>query len=407
MDTRMLWRRGLGLVALIAVCPTPGAAQSQPLDTPVKLDDGESVRISGLVSGTLFMNRALFGQFGQGQNAEWADRTELPGNNTFTDGDIRNTRLRLDFTAGESVDGWSPRASIEVDFFGGQDAPPFGDEQPRLRLRIAYADLTNGRTTVRIGQMYAPLLGELPQSVSHVAFPIGYGSAGVIGWRFPGLFVYHDLVRGQRTTLGLQLAIMKGSGPVPQGAAAAVGTGEAAGLPQLEARVDLGSHGDGLAWGSYLVGHVGWEASNGLGTPDSTNRRSTGWALEGGWKLAPGRLVLHGNAYYGRLLGANFGHITQFGPVQGWGAWAQAGYNLTPRWSVWAFSGLDAPDADRFARESGKSLDRLKNQTVAGMVRYQVGRYAIGLEYLRATTDWSGTGRTRAQQFALSMLYRI
>ena len=31
-------------------------------------------------------------------------------------------------------------------------APPFGDESPLLRVRFAYADLTNGRTTLRIGQ---------------------------------------------------------------------------------------------------------------------------------------------------------------------------------------------------------------------------------------------------------------
>ena len=407
MDTRMLWRHGVPAALLIALCPNPGAAQTQSVDNPVKLDDGESVRISGLVSGTVFVNRALFGAFGQGQNAEYADKTELRHNNTFADGDIRNTRLRFDFSAGEVFDGWSPRASVEVDFFGGQDAPPFGDEQPRLRVRVAYADLTNGRTTVRIGQNYAPLLGELPQSASHVAFPLGFGSAGAIGWRFPGVFVYHDLVRGRQTTLGLQLAVMKGSGPIPGGAAAPVGTGEASGLPQLEARFDLGGRAQGLVWGTYLVGHMGWEAMNGLGMPDSADERVSGWALEAGWKLAPGRVTLHGNAYYGRLLGANFGHITQFGKVQGWGAWAQAGYNLSKHWSAWAFYGLDDPDEARFARETGRTLDRVKNQSVSGMLRYQITRYAIGLEYLRAATDWSVTGRSHAHQYALSVLYRI
>src|SRR5213592_4288008 len=273
MDTRMLWRHGVPAALVIALCPSPGAAQTQPVDNPVKLDDGESVRISGLVSGTVFVNRALFGAFGQGQNAEWADKTELRHNNTFADGDIRNTRLRFDFSAGEVFDGWSPRATVAVDFFGGQDAPPFGDEQPRLRVRVAYADLTNGRTTVRIGQNYAPLLGELPQSASHVAFPLGFGSAGAIGWRFPGVFVYHDLARGRQTTLGLQLAVMKGSGPIPSGAAVPVGTGEASGLPQLEGRLDLGGRAHGLAWGTYLVGHVDWKALNGLEHSEVDSRK--------------------------------------------------------------------------------------------------------------------------------------
>ena len=52
MDTRMLWRHGVPAALLIALCPSPGAAQTQSVDNPVKLDDGESVRISGLVSGT-------------------------------------------------------------------------------------------------------------------------------------------------------------------------------------------------------------------------------------------------------------------------------------------------------------------------------------------------------------------
>src|SRR5881398_3695483 len=152
--------------------------------------------------------------------------------------------------------GAAPGTAIGVlqNLFAGGDI-----RNTRLRVRVAYADLTNRRTTVRIGQMYAPLLGELPQSASHVAFPLGFGSAGVIGWRFPGVFVYHDLVRGRQTTLGLQLAVMKGSGPVPGGAAAPVGTGEASGLPQLEARFDLGGRSRGLAWGTYLVGHVDWK----------------------------------------------------------------------------------------------------------------------------------------------------
>ena len=142
-----------------------------------------------------------------------------------------------------------------------------------LRVRVAYADLTNGRTTVRIGQNYAPLLGELPQSASHVAFPLGFGSAGVIGWRFPGFFLYHDLARGRQTTLGLQLAVMKGSGPIPSGAAVPVGTGEASGLPQLEGRLDLGGRAHGLAWGTYLVGHVDWKALNGLEHSEVDSRK--------------------------------------------------------------------------------------------------------------------------------------
>ena len=37
------------------------------------------------------------------------------------------------------------------------------------------------------------MFGETPVSLTHIAFPLGYGASGKIGWRFPGIFLYHDL----------------------------------------------------------------------------------------------------------------------------------------------------------------------------------------------------------------------
>src|SRR5206468_1987095 len=132
----------------------------------------------------------------------------------FLDGDIRNTRIRFDLSAGPVLGRLAPKATLEADFFGAiNGTPPFGDEQPQLRARFAYVDLTNGHTTLRVGQFWAPLFGELPVSVTHLAFPLGYGATGMIGWRFPGGFLYHALRPGQPPTVQLQLALLKGSGP--------------------------------------------------------------------------------------------------------------------------------------------------------------------------------------------------
>src|SRR5712664_4381915 len=225
----MAWFTAVTIV-LVAFLEGPSAASAQQ---SVKLGAGDTLTISGFINATMFNNRWLF-DFGQGQNAEWASLAQPATDQGFLDGDIRNTRIRFDFASGPVLGKWAPKATLEADFFGAfNGAPPFGDEQPQLRARFAYVDLTDGRTTLRIGQFWAPLFGEVPVSVTHLAFPLGYGAAGMIGWRFPGIFVYHDLNPGKPTTAQLVLSLLKGSGPAV--GATGVGSGEASGKPQFEA----------------------------------------------------------------------------------------------------------------------------------------------------------------------------
>ncbi|TLY55044.1 MAG: hypothetical protein E6K55_04305, partial [Gemmatimonadetes bacterium] len=172
------------------------AARAQQV---VKLGEGETLTISGFINGTLFNDVGLFSSFGLGQNAEIAAApgvavTSQPGvDRGIFDGDVRNTRLNFTFNAPAVLGKWAPRATIEADFFGAfNGGTPFGDEQPQFRVRHAFVDLSNGRTTLRIGQYWAPLFGEtaafIPVSVTHIAFPVGLG-ASMIGWRFPGVFL--------------------------------------------------------------------------------------------------------------------------------------------------------------------------------------------------------------------------
>ncbi len=394
------------LGALVVVgSATPARAQES-----VKVGEGETLTIGGFISSTLFYDYGLWGAFGQGQNAEYAaaPASQPRTDKSILDGDVRNTRLNFAFKGQPVVGAWEPHAFLEVDFFGGQDAPPFGDEQPRLRVRHAYADLTNGTTTVRIGQWWAPLFGEVPVSMSHIAFPLGYGSAGMIGWRFPGIFLYQKLGSGSGEVNGeLQLAAMKGAGPPANthDTANGIGNGEASGLPQLEARLNLNGKRENLDWLLYAVGHVDWKDTTGTGLEGSDQ---TAWAVEGGGKLAPGKLTLHGNIYYGRGIGENFAFITQQGDVRGWGAWAQAGYALMPTFDVWGFWGVDQPDVKKFAEDHPAlaPLLRQRNVNTNAMLRYHVGRYALGLEWLKSMTRWS-TGRSVADQYSLSVMYTL
>jgi hypothetical protein len=227
---------------------------------------------------TMFYDHGLFGSFGQGQNAEFAAAPGAqPGaDKSIFDGDVRNTRINFTFNSTPVLGKWSPRATLEADFFGAfNGTPPFGDEQPQFRVRFAFVDLSNGRTTLRIGQFWSPMFGEVPVSLTHLAFPVGYGATGMIGWRFPGVFLYQDLsAAGAPLTVQLQLAAFKGSGPPAtardSAAAVNVGNGEASGLPQFEARLNFAKKTPKLSWSAYVVGHVDWKDTTGTGR-DTTN----------------------------------------------------------------------------------------------------------------------------------------
>src|SRR5213082_3643537 len=249
MRTRMASFSTLAVTGVLIL----GGARAVSAQQVVKLAEGETLTISGFISATLFNDRGLFSSFGQGQNAEIAAApASQPGpNRGIFDGDVRNTRLNFTFNAPAVLGKWAPRATIEADFFGAfNGVPPYGDEQPQFRIRHAFVDLSNGRTTLRIGQFWAPFFNtDIPVSLAHIPFPVGLGSGGVVGWRFPGVFLYHDLTPTNPLKIQLQLAALKGSGP-PASArdtANVIGNGEASGAPQLETRLNAARKFDKLS----------------------------------------------------------------------------------------------------------------------------------------------------------------
>ncbi len=398
-----------------------GGARATSAQQVVKFGEGQTLTISGFVSATLFNDRGLFSSFGQGQNAEIAAcRVPIPGctgqpgvNQGIFDGDVRNTRINFTFNAPPVLGKWAPRATIEADFFGAFNgaAPvaPFGDEQPQFRVRHAFVDLSNGRTTLRIGQYWAPLFGEtaafIPVSLTHIAFPVGLGSS-MIGWRFPGVFLFHDLTPTSPLKLQLEIAALKGTGLPASGrdTTNVIGSGEASGLPQIETRLNAARKFANVSWNGFVVYHLDWKDINGTGVPGS---KITDWGVETGQYIAVSSFTLHGTFYYGKGLGSQFGMITQFQPqIRGWGAWAQAGYDFTSHWSLWADYGIDQPDYARFNRETTLTLARQLSHTGSALLRFRAGRYAAGLEYFRNVTRWS-TGVTSADQYALSVLYTL
>jgi hypothetical protein len=413
MRTRMAPFSGL-VAAVVTMLAWTSRAEAQQV---VKLADGETLTISGFISASFYTDNGVFASFGQGQDAEIAAAPAAqPGTKqSFTNGDIRNTRIRFEFASQPVFGKWAPKGVLEADFFGsfvGAGAPPFQDEQPQFRARLLYADMSDGPTTLRIGQFWAPLFAEVPVSVTHIAFPLGFGSAGMIGWRFPGVFLYHDLSRaGAPISTQLQVAVMKGSGPAVGAidAANGIGTGEASGLPQLEARLNFGKSSGSMKWTAYVVGHLDWKDTTGNGGASTSNLSAD--AVEVGGSIVMGQLTVHGNFYDGKAIGQEFAFITQYGQtagqgnIKGYGAWIQAGYDFTPHWSLWAFYGLDQPDYKTFATDEAPAvLPRQGSHDGDALVRWRAGRYAVGLEYFWNLTRYN-TGVGRAGQLALSTQY--
>src|SRR5213078_336340 len=254
MRTRMASFSTLAVAGVLILGARAATAQQV-----VRLGEGETLTIGGFFSATLFNDRGLFSSFGQGQNVEIAAApANQPGpNRGLFDGDVRNTRLNFTFNAPAVLGKWAPRATIEADFFGTFNGnPPFGDEQPQFRIRHAFVDLSNGRTTVRIGQFWAPFFNtDIPVSLTHIAFPVGLGSGGVVGWRFPGVFLYHDLTPTSPLKLQLQVAALKGSGVAAslRDTTNVIGSGEASGLPQVETRLNAARKFGTASWNGFVA----------------------------------------------------------------------------------------------------------------------------------------------------------
>jgi hypothetical protein len=401
MRIRPAWVSVFVMVGLVTLGGAESVLAQAGGGQVVKLGEGETLTISGFINATLYGNNGFFG-FGNGQNAEFANPAQPATDKNYVDGDVRNTRLNFTFSGPVVLGKWTPKATLEADFFGAfNGAPPFGDEQPQMRVRFAFVDLTNGRTTLRIGQFWSPLFGEVPVSITHVAFPLGYGATGMIGWRFPGVFLYHELNPGKPTTMQIVLAALKNGGPDVGGG---IPGGAASGAPQLEARLNVGHRKGTSNVTGYVVGHIDWKDTTAVGTAGN-NLQGSG--IEAGGNVTIDKFTVHGNVYTGKAMGQQFAHIAQQGNVKGWGAWVQGGYEFTPHWGAWVYYGLDRPDQ---ANSPGLPAvnPRLKNDDISGMLRFRAGRYQVGAEYFRSETTYGGaTGKQHANQLALSVMYTI
>ena len=232
--------------------------------------------------------------------------------------DVRNSRFWLDFSGAKFAGDWVGGGRIEMDFYGGFNGTgPYSQQQPTPRLRQAYMDLTNPvtGTTVRVGQQWELMfpIDNIPDSLSHIAFPLGFGT-GMVGWRFPGVVVMQDLNHGSDgAKWRLDLGAFEGQWNGPGDNVNYLTAGNAGFRPQLEARLRVADK----TWVAYAATHYSEVNLKGVGNtvaaPIKDKVKSVGYEVGGAWM--PGPWVFKGLAYTGKGLGEIFGALSQFGDI--------------------------------------------------------------------------------------------
>jgi len=377
---------------------------------------GVSVALHGFINANAFSQSKAF-TYGNGANAEYP----IPGqggrvNDSLSGVDIRNTRFWLDFTGAKFNENWAGSGRIEMDFFGGFNGTgPYSQQQPTPRLRQAYMDLANASTgtTFRIGQMWDLMfpLEYVPQSLSHIAFPLGYGT-GMIGWRYPGIMVMQELNHGSEgVKWRFDLGVFEGSWNGPGLTTNYLTAGNAGFKPQVEARITA----KGSNWQVFGSTHYSKLDLHGVDgqtvTPIKSNIKSTAYEVGGMWM--PGNFIVKGAVYTGTAIAQIFGDLSQFGDIKDKGGFLQVGYKFTPNWSLYGTLAASKPNENDVLRwRAANAPGLLKNRQQALSLQYTAGAYDFSVEWLHSNLDSTtanGLGRqkTSANEVTLNGNYRF
>jgi hypothetical protein len=405
------------LLALAFAAPSAQAADENPW----------KFEFHGFVSASMYYQDQTYTN-GQGQGLLYAAPT--PGNSapctaaacpapasatasgSILSGDVRNSRMSFSMAGPKVFDGAAqPRAYLEFDFFGVTSAGAFGAEQPHPRLRVGFAELKFGNSNLTFGQQNQLVVVQIPGSLSHIANPVTYG-AGTIGWRTPGVrFTQTIPIDSMKLELAAEAVANKWSNGSTSLATspAGVGFGESSGMPMFQGRAKLDGKAGDFTYMAYLVGVYHKVDLNGFGD----NQALPGWAagktsisgnvFEVGGRFAYSIVNLSFNYYMGNATGNMLGSQLQFGDVADTGYWVNLGGNFTKELSLNVAYGANTPDAADMRRVGGNAV-RLENTVMGGMLKYQDGGYALGLEYWQNKSTYSTGAATKADTDAKQVL---
>ena len=399
--------------ALLLASAVATAAEEAPAPPPQFV-----FAMHGFVSGSIYYQDGNLGP-SEGQQSLFVNNqtptTRAPNVDRLVfGGDVRQSRFNFS-VAGPRVFGGAatPKAVLEIDFFGGFGSGNYGNASLTPRLRWAYAELDfGGGNRLLAGQTNDLIFAMAPTSLAHIAFPYGYGS-GNIGWRRPGLFGFHTFGSDTKMELAWEVGRSNwadsgavtgsantgngigqntvGSGGDPYG----FSFGEASGLPAVEARVTVSS---GTTLTAFVTGH--WQRIDRSGvnaTPPASGTTNTNLdviAGNVGAKMAAGPLTVAATAFTGKNLAPIIGDFLAFQPnsvgdVHEYGGWVQAGWNFTKELSLWGYIGTDKPN-QQDAIAAGYT--KIQNVTSSALLQYREGGFAVGPEWIHFYTKTRGSG---------------
>ncbi|HEU4384973.1 MAG TPA: hypothetical protein VFR85_15935 [Anaeromyxobacteraceae bacterium] len=378
----------------------------------------------GFVGASVFVQDASMGITPVGNNNQTGQIPVFAGNNAWNQGapdklmfggDVRQTRLNF-AVKGPTIGGdWTPNGVVELDWSGGFGGAPFGDENLLPRIRLAYVELSSGSNTIRVGQAHNLLVGFIPASAAHIAFPFAYG-AGLIGWRSPGITYLYKTTTSGGLNMEYGVQINRNSWYDLTASGTPVSQGEASGLPQVQARVMV-SQGKNTSpfplypvadWLFFVAGHYDVKDLTNVAAVAGTNQKDklTTYAVQAGYKSNQiENLTLAVNGWFGQNTGNLLGMIVQIGPVAqspanqdlasvtSYGVWGQVGYAFGGPWSLWGMMGFENPDwkdavwAFQTANNPGGAA-RVRNVNSAAMLAWREGSVVLGLEWLHSFTTY-------------------
>ncbi len=409
------------LLALAVMAPAARAADETP--NPWKFE------FHGLISASMYyQDQAFANAQGQGLMLAAPAPTNVAGGNclpagtcanpksaSMMSGDIRNSRFSFAMSGPKVFGDAQPRAYLEFDLFGPNGNGNFGSEQNIPRIRAAIAELKLGNTTVQVGQQNQLVVQQIIGSLGHLSNPVSYG-AGTIAWRTPGVRVTHAIpMEALKLTLAIEAVKNKWaeSATALTGGAtnpATIGLGEASGMPMIQGMARVDGTGGPVKFVGYLVGVYHSVDLNGFGDGQALpayaagKKSIDGNVIEVGGNVTFAPVNLAFNWYTGKSTGNMLGAIAQFGDIKDTGYWVQLAGYATKELSLSVAYGANTPDkAD--VRRTGNA--RLANNVVGGLLKYQDGSYAVGVEGWQTTTTWATTATTQLDTKGLQVMATV
>lgn len=378
--------------ALLVSWTAAAQAQEAPKPSPF------TFALHGFVSMTAYGQDGVTG-LSEGQQSLFAMPPELKTDKSSLGFDVRQSRFNFSVKGPQVFFGATPSAVLELDFMQGFGAGAFGNVSLLNRMRLAYSELNWGNHRLVFGQNNDLTFAQAPYSLSHIAFPLGYGT-GNIGWRRPGIFGYHTF---GEPDMRVEFAWEVGRSQWNDSATATganlyntpnnISLGEASGLPAVQARLTLTS---GKLLSAWVAGHWNRVDLNGVGTASGKEIETVAGAA--GLKATYSPVTIAAAGFYGKNTGNLLGNLVQlqaggatattpaattFQDVNAWGFWAQAGFNFTNELSLWGLYGMQKPDQ----ADAKKALfARLQNDTIDVFLQYRDGGYGIAAEWINFKT---------------------